>query len=264
MRVRKKVGIFFAVAILLCGTGVVFLRCSYVPPILMYHAVYPGATYANRLSVSTETFEWQMGYLKQHGYRVIPLEELVALTATHAAIPPKTVVITFDDGYQNDYTYAFPILKKYRFAATIFVIFNEVGRPDNDRLTWEMIKEMRDSGLIYFGSHTLGAEPLINIKSDNELRRQIVESKRALEEKLGKEVKMFSYPEGKISPLIRRMVIDAGYLGAVATHPPKKYGNNDLFALRRVRVSENSRNSIIFSYELSGYYPFFKKHKKRK
>lgn len=177
-------------------------------------------------------------------------------------LPPKAISITLDDGYKDNFTYAFEILKKYNLPATMFVIVNEVGR--SDRLSWEEIKIMQNSGLIAFGSHAVGPEPLINIKSKEELKKQIFDSKRILEEKLGAKIQLFSYPEGRFNEEIRQLVIDAGYTVSVATNPGKNYPDDDLFALKRLRISENSANMFIFAVETSGFYTFMKESKRRK
>jgi len=259
---RKKRIIFIcAVILLVFGLLAGFIRGKYVPPILAYHMIEPQFQYA--LAISDKTFEKQMKFFKERHYNLVTLEQLAILIREHKKIPPRTVSITFDDGYQDNYTYAFPVLKKYGIPATIFLIYDEVGRSANDRLSWEMIKEMQSSGLITFGSHTLGPEPLINFKSKEEIKRQIFESKRLLEEKLGRTVNFFSYPEGFFTPEIRQMVIDANYLAAVGTKTRKGYPNDDVFVLKRLRISENSRNMFIFWAETSGYYTFFKENKRK-
>ncbi|MBU3958968.1 MAG: polysaccharide deacetylase family protein, partial [Candidatus Omnitrophica bacterium] len=176
-------------------------------------------------------------------------------------IPPKSVAITFDDGYKNNYTYAFPILKKYNLPAMIFIITNEVGRPGGDRLSWDEISQMRDSGLITFGSHALGPEPLTNIKSEEQLRREIFDSRKVLREKLSQKVNIFSYPGGGFNAQIRQLVIDAGYKGAVTTSPGKKFPNDDIFALKRLRISATCDNLFVFWIESSGFYTFIKEHR---
>ncbi len=252
-----------AISVLLIFVCVVFFRQQYVVPILMYHSVSPEARKENRLSVSEKTFERQMRFLKERKYKVLPLEELAALIKEKKKIPSRAVAITFDDGYKNNYTYAFPILKKYNLAATIFIIINEVGRRQDDRLSWQEIKVMTDSGLISIGSHTLGPEPLINIKSEREIRRQISESKKILEAKLGCPVVVFSYPEGRFNDKITQFVKDAGYKFAVATNPGKKISNDDAYALKRLRVSENTGNLFTFWIQTSGFYNFIRENRKK-
>lgn len=239
-----------------------FISQKYVVPIIMYHSVNPSADGVNRLAVKNTTFARQMDFLKKHHYNVLPLEELAALLKEKKKLPPKAISITFDDGYKDNFTYAFGILKKYNLPATMFIIVNEVGR--FDRLSWEEIKIMQNSGLVVFGSHTVGPEPLINIKSKEELKKQIFDSKRILEEKLGTKIRLFSYPEGRFNEEIRQLVIDAGYIASVATNPGKNYPDDDIFALKRLRISENSANMFIFAVETSGFYTFMKEWRRRK
>lgn len=241
-----------------------FLRKHYVVPILMYHSVAPVIDPGNMIAVSAASFEKQMRFLKSHNYNVITLGKLAVKLKNREKIPDRTVVLTFDDGYKDNYTYAFPILKKYNLTADMFIIINEVGRKQNDRLSWDEIKEMQDSGLIYFGSHCLGPEPLVNIKSDEVLRNEIFGSKKILEERLGRSVSAFSYPEGLFNSYIRQLVIDAGYSLAVATNPGKNYPNNDMFALKRIKMSKRSANMFTFRVLVSGYYTFMKESKRKK
>jgi peptidoglycan/xylan/chitin deacetylase (PgdA/CDA1 family) len=214
------------------------------------------------LIVHPKTFKRQMRLLKKGGYNILPLESLAGLIRDNKKLPPKALVITFDDGYKDFYTYAFPVLKKYKIPATMFIIVNEVGRPD--RLSWEEIEEMQSSGLITFGSHCIGPEPLINIKSDEELKRQIFGSKKELEKRLGRSVNMFSYPEGFLNDYIRELVIAAGYKLAVATKTGSCRSYKDIFALKRIRVSESSGNFINLWIKASGYHSFFKDRKCRR
>jgi peptidoglycan/xylan/chitin deacetylase (PgdA/CDA1 family) len=194
----------------------------------------------------------------------VPLEALAALLKEGKKIPPKTVTLTFDDGYKDNYTYAFHILKKYNLPATMFIIVNEVDRQKGDRLSWKQIKVMRDSGIIAFGSHCLGPEPLVNIKSKKELKREIFDSKKILEKKLNREVKSFSYPEGRFNAKIKQLVMDAGYKLAVTTNPGKGFPSKDVFALKRLRISSNAGNLFVFWVETSGYYNFMREWRRKK
>jgi peptidoglycan/xylan/chitin deacetylase (PgdA/CDA1 family) len=218
----------------------------------------------NKLAITPELFERQMRFLKERHYNVVALETLIPYLRDGKKIPPKTVAITFDDGYKNNYTYAFPILKRYQFPATIFIIVEEVGRPLNDHLSWDEMKEMQDSGLVFFGSHAMGPDPLYKIKTEDELHRQIFDSKKILEKRLGREVAVFSYPEGAFDEHVLGLVREAGYQMAVATSPGKETANNDLFALKRQRVSVNSENPVVFWAQASGYYQYFTDRKRKK
>ena len=263
---KRKISLIVicCVILVLIFSFVGFLRRHYVIPILMYHSVsYVYNPVMNRLIVSPKTFERQMGFLKKHNYNVLSLEKAADIIKNKKDFPPRSVVITLDDGYKDNYVYAYPILKKYNLPATIFVIINEIGRPGNDRLSWEEIKEMSDSGIISIGSHCLGPEPLVNIKSEEEVRKEIFYSKKILEQKLGKRVLCFSYPEGMFNPQIKDLVKQAGYHVAVATSPGRQSADDDMFALKRLRISENAANLFIFWFESSGIYTYLKERKKK-
>ncbi|MBM3246744.1 MAG: polysaccharide deacetylase family protein [Candidatus Omnitrophica bacterium] len=251
-------GLVFLAGLMLAN----FLRRIYVVPILAYHSINPVENpRIERLIVPPEVFERQMRFLKEHRYNVMPLEALADLIRAKKRIPGRTCAITFDDGYKDNYTYAFPILKKYNLPATMFVIINEVGRTQNDRLSWDELKAMQASGIITIGSHALGPEPLINIKSKADLKSQIFDSKKILEARLARPVNMFCYPEGRFNEEIRQLVVDAGYKLAAATSPGSNFSKDDVFLLKRLRISRNCNNLFIFWFKLSGYYTFFKERR---
>lgn len=239
----------------------VVLRLNYTPAILMYHSVAPGADLSNRLVVSPETFDKQMRLLKERGFNVIPAEELARNIQNGRRMPLHTVAITFDDGYKDNYTYAFPVLKKYGLPATIFVITGEVGR--SDRLSWGEIMTMRDSGLAAFGSHTLSHCILTEVPSDAELSRELSGSRALLENKLGAPVRTFAYPCGFFDDRVKEAAGKAGYEFAFATNPRQKVGNRDLMALKRIRISQRSGSSFVFWFQASGYYGFIREHRHR-
>lgn len=264
MSKRKRLIIFFSIIIIISAFLLVnLLRQYYVVPILMYHSVNPNALSKNHLAVSVEAFERQMHFLKSHHYNVMTLKSITALIKAKKDFLLRTVAITFDDGYKDVYTYAFPILKKYNLPATIFIIVNEVGRLQGDRLSWDEIKEMQASGIIVIGSHAMGPEPLINLKSEKEIKYEIFESKKVLEQNLGSQVEAFSYPEGRFNDKIKEFVIAAGYKLAVTTNPGKKFPNDDIFSLKRLRISSTSDNLIVFWIESSGYYNFIREHRRK-
>lgn len=261
MSKRKLLGISLVVVFVAILSFIIFLRQHYVVPIIMYHSVSLVSDPDKKLEISVGAFERQMRFLKKHHYNVLTLENLANLIGQKKKIPPRAIAVTFDDGYKDNYTHAFPILKKYKIPATIFIIINEVGRPQGDRLSWEDILDMQSSGIITFGGHTLDHEPLVDLKSDQDLKRQIFDSKRVLEEKLGREVTLFCYPHGIFNVKIRQLVIDSGYRVAVATNPGRDYPDDDIFALKRLRISENSKNLFVFWFETTGFYTFFKERR---
>ncbi|OGX18825.1 MAG: hypothetical protein A3K83_01505 [Omnitrophica WOR_2 bacterium RBG_13_44_8b] len=260
---RKILIVGFAISIVALFLLINFVRAKYVVPILMYHHVVSGASKENRVVVSPAEFQRQMRFLRNNQYNIVPLETVADLMRDKKKMPARTIAITLDDGNKDNYTHAFPILKKYNIPATMFIIIDEVGRSQGDKLSWDEIKAMHDSGLITFGSHCLGPEPLINIMHETEIKRQVFDSKKALEAKLGRVVTAFSYPEGLFNGRIKQLVMDAGYKLAVVTNPGRRFPNNDVFLLKRQRISSKSYNLFVFWLQSSGYYNLIKEYRKK-
>jgi len=259
---RKKLII---AAVIIAGISIAafagFVRSKYMIPIIMYHSVNPVAREDNRLLVvSPETFEKQMRFLKDRRYNVITLEEAAEIISGKKKAPARAIAITFDDGYKDNYTYAFPILKKYNFPATIFIVANEIG-VEPDRLTWDLVRAMQQSGLITFGSHSMSHPNLATVVSEEALKNEIVGSKKALEERLGVTVSAFCYPSGRYSAQSRAAVVAAGYKLAVVTNPGKKVPDDDIFLIKRLRISKNCDNLWTFWAETCGYYNLMREFK---
>lgn len=215
-------------------------------PILMYHNISPDpSTGSIGHRMEPETFERQMRYLKEHDYHTVDLGAVLDYYQKGAALPEKPIVITIDDGYQGNYYYAYPALKKYGFTATIFVVSNIVGglnefdikaglKPPTRMLTWEQIKEMDAAG-ITIGCHTLDHAHLSKV-SPAEARRQIVECKQKLEEVLGQEVQFFCYPYGEYNPYTLQVLRECGFRAAVTVNPLLVTGVKDPLQLNRIGI----------------------------
>ncbi len=218
----------------------------------MYHIV----DYANPAikppSVAPETFERQMQYLRVHRYHVRPLAEVVAELKSGKKIKPKTVCITFDDGTEDNFTHAFPILKKLGLPATIFMITGNIGKPG--WLSEKQLKILDESG-ITIGSHTVSHAYLPHLDPD-EVKRELTDSKVRLEQLLEHPVTLFSFPAGGTTPQVRALVQEAGYEGAVTTN----YGSirHDFFGLHRIKVKE-SNGLFNLWVKTSGIYHLGKK-----
>ncbi len=220
----------------------------------MYHHVdYSASGDSSSTVVTPQTFERQMEFLKLHRYRVMELSELIRRVKAGERIPSKTVSITFDDGYLDNFTNAFPVLKKMRFTATIFVISSNVGREG-----WLSEEDLRilDGSQIAIGSHTAHHAFLPDL-SREEAKKELTDSKAALEKILMHPVTLFSYPAGGLTPDTQTLVKEAGYEGAVTTN----YGQDrrDPYALHRIKVSDASGNLFNFWSKVSGYYLLGKK-----
>jgi peptidoglycan/xylan/chitin deacetylase (PgdA/CDA1 family) len=248
-RIRIKRWIV-ALAVLLAGFA--FMSRAYTTPILMYHHIDERAQ-EWKLSVSPESFSRQMEFLKAHQYRVLSLSDYIDRIKNKKQIPHKSVVITFDDGYDNNFLEAFPVLKKMGFPAIIFIQVDGVGR--RGYMSWDDIVILLENG-IDIGSHTVHHGFLPDLSAED-ARNEIYESKAVLESRLQRPIPLFSYPGGGFTPAVRQQVIDAGYLGATATHPGREYPNLDPYALKRIRISRTSDNLFVFWLQLSGFYTLY-------
>ena len=251
--IRKTIFILIITLFVLITGAVVFLSERYTPPILMYHNL-DNEFMRSKLSVSPESFDKQMRFISRH-YNPVSLKELAAMVKNKEKIPKGTIAITFDDGYENNYTSGYPVLKKYRIKATIFLIVDKINTPGY--LTEEQIKEMHQSGLVDFGAHTL-THPYLTEIPKLRLKQEIYDSKKKLEEMFGWEYEVFAYPGGRFNQNAKEMVEEAGYFAAVATSPGEKFPNDDIYALKRVRISRSSDNSWVFWLYSSGEYIWIK------
>lgn len=192
------------------------------PPvsILMYHQVGRFARPKAHRAVYCDVgrFAWQMGWLKRGGYHVISLDEAWRGLYQGAPLPERAVVLTFDDGYENFAEHAWPILRRHGFPAAVFLVASLVGR----RADWlddmgerpalmsgPTIRRLQGEG-VTFGSHAVDHVRLSALPA-HEQRRQIVDSKRMLEDLLGQPVRHFCYPYGDYDAHCRDLVAEAGY-----------------------------------------------------
>ena len=245
-------GIFLVVAVFALN---VFLNSIYRLPILMYHSFNNTSTKDYKVVVSPEVFEAQIAYLCKAGYDVISLDKAVWYMEQEKRPPRKTVAITIDDGYTNNYTAAYPILKKYNIPVTIFVIVDLIGK--EGYMDWGQLKEMSDSGLVDIESHTM-SHPWLQYVDDDRLKHELVDSKKTLEEKLGKDIKFVCYPMGGYDERVKSAAKEAGYEAAFATKPRKLFPSYDTYEIKRVRISPTANNIFVFKIKISGYHAFLK------
>ena len=255
--------IAFIALVLSIGIWLGFIVSHYTVPILMYHYINDEEPLRSKLGVSPKTFDRQMRFLRENGYNIIPLEELADLIKNKKKLPSKTVAVTFDDGYLDNYTNVYPVLEKYHIPATLFIVINRIGKHlgNDDYMSWQQIKELSRSDLITIGSHSINHPNLSEIDSEDKLKYEIIESKRILEEALHRKINLFSYPFGGRSPEARKIVRLAGYKAAVGTNFPRGSPNDDVFALKRLRISENCKNMFIFWVETAGFYTYIKEQR---
>jgi len=180
----------------------------------MYHSVGNNEAF---FTVSLADFEKQMKYLADNNYRVISISAMAGLLRSGQEVSPKTVVITFDDGYEDNYANAFPVLKKYGFSASIFLTTGLLASTRTiskgiviSMLHWPQIKEMASSGLIEFFPHT-HTHPKLNLLPDDNVLNEVHVSKEIIEKELNEKMDIFAYPYGKSNQKVRDILKQEGF-----------------------------------------------------
>lgn len=245
-------------------------------PVFLYHSIKPelGENDSPYMVVTSENFEKDLKYLKDNGYTPIDLQTLIAAyNNPKLKLPKKPVVITFDDGYLDNYEYAYPLLKKYKSKAAIFTIVWSVGRdkfiltdqPINPHFSWEQGKEMIESGLIELGSHTFdlhspkglsygygvpcgyGLEAMEGESEGDYYKRlydDIKRSKELMEENLGVKVNSFAYPYGIYNETVIQVLKDLEFELAFITEAEE---TKSVFEIRRFTVTNDVRIEDILN-----------------
>jgi len=233
-------------------------------PILTYHSIDESGSV---ISTSPDTFRKQMQFLKDNDFNVISLKTLGKSLLENVPLPPNTLILTFDDGFQNFYTTAFPVLDEYKFPATVFLITDYCGKfndwsgnlPTLERsklMDWKEIKELSENN-IEFAAHSRTHPDLTKLNIDK-AAREIVESKLIVEERLGTEVTDFAYPYGKYNVTVKQLA-EKHFRTACSTRLGKVQTGDDLFSLKRVDTYYLSNDRIfnsILSVNFSLYLNF--------
>jgi peptidoglycan/xylan/chitin deacetylase (PgdA/CDA1 family) len=228
--------------------------------ILYYHNVGTRTHGLKGACISPRALARQMQYLKFRGYRTVRLEELVGYLKTGKSLPKKIFAITFDDGYQDNYQNAFPILQRLDYTATVFIPTDHVGKmigyginAPEQRLSWNEISIMSHEW--DFASHGVTHTP-ITILSPDQIWRELTESRDVIQKMLGKEIGLFCYPYGAYNDVAIRSLKEAGYKAAV-TNAVGLLGegtNQNMYALPRIEWKELSSSSIKNLWDLKWFY----------
>jgi len=221
-------------------------------PILMYHHVGeppPGADAIRRdLTVLPSQFEAQLAYLSGEGYQTIHLSDLIMHLQMGRPLPPKPIVITFDDGYHDVFTNAYPLLKEYGFVATFFIITRLADEGREEYLSWAEIKALHAAGM-EIGSHTY-THPDLRGKPYDYIVWQVLGSKEAIEARTKEPVRLFSYPSGRYDQQVVEVLKSTSYWGAVTTSQGAHQSSDRTFELQRIRV-RGSYSLRDFAYWLN-------------
>lgn len=236
-------------------------------PILMYHSISndPESTVHPYFRINTPPglFAEHMKILHDKGYKIISLSAAVELIKQGGKCPssfalfpmqPKAV-LTFDDGYKDFLTQAFPILNRYKFAATVFLptsfIDNEgkAGLKGRHHLSWDEVRELGKAGTV-FGSHTVTHRQLSNL-SEAEIEYEIRHSKEVIEDNLGQNIASFCFPykfmdqDRKFVRIMKSMLVSTGYKNAVTTRIGTVSTEDDIFMLKRIPVNSDDEAEFL-------------------
>lgn len=213
-------------------------------PVLMYHSINPDTNVFKgmpNLVVTPEEFDKQMLWLKDNGYTPVTLTEFNLFLDTNMTNVDKPIVITFDDGYEDAYTYAYPILKKYEFTANVFLITKEIGNPFY--LRENQIKEMGEYG-VEFDSHTVTHRELNSLDYEKQLK-ELKESRERIKSLFGFDSNYICYPVGRYNDNTVKAAKEAGYIMGFTTKGGYSKASDGYLTLKRVRVSPGFRMEAL-------------------
>lgn len=256
--------LFFGVLILSLALAVLTksLPLPGTIPILMYHSIGSrGDAKERKHFVSRESFRAQMAFLHFFDFRVISMETYRRILKNEQKSSGREIVITFDDGNETFMQEAWPVLRKYSYPVTIFVVSESFKRQVNGSMPPEDFKELLASGLVTVGSNTKTHPALPEVEFEERLTDEVKGSKQDLEEALKTKVDFFSYPNGDLEPRALQAVRDSGYALAFTTSHHKLGRLQETpFSITRLNISRSSDNPIIFWAKVTGLYQTHKQY----
>lgn len=238
-------------------------------PIIMYHGLSENETRRNQYMIAPTYFEQDLKYLSDNGYTAIFLSELVDHFENGTALPEKPIILTFDDGYLNNYTYAYPLLQKYNMKAVISPIGLSADDAENEeyrsplwsQCTWDQLREMSDSGLVEIQNHTYNLHKLNggakgaaakSGESNDEYRKRlsedIITANNKITEKIGITPCAFVYPFGAKSETTEAILRSLGFKAILDCESKMNYitCSEDLYTLHRfLRPNDMSANEFF-------------------
>jgi len=211
-------------------------------PVLMYHEIADPAESNSRLAVAPSAFADQLAYLHDEGWNAISAGALSQTFSDGAGtLPERTVVLSFDDGYEDFYSKAMPLLSKYEFTATLFMTsgwVKEAGPAGPPMLSWAQLSDVARAG-IEVGAHST-THPQLDQLDGEHLHHELFDSKKEIEDHLGMDVPGLAYPFGYSSSVVRRMARKAGYAYSYAVDNRIAAPGSDPFAIPRLTVKRST------------------------
>jgi peptidoglycan/xylan/chitin deacetylase (PgdA/CDA1 family) len=216
------------------GTG------TTIVPILICHSIRPyipsDTTAARRYIATPEAPEQELSYLHDGGYASVTFDDLANHITKNVPLPPKSVILSFDDDWESQYTYALPLLKRYGFTATFYIWVAVVGMKHH--MTWDEIRALSAAGM-QIGCHSLTHPYLTRVVKDETLRHEILGAKQIIESRVGVPVTTFAYPFGQYNEKVVAAVKEAGFTSARSTWPGVVHSEEGLFSLTGLLRTES-------------------------
>ena len=228
-------------------------------PILLYHRF--GPTVADGMTMKTSVFEGHLQYLKENGYKVIPLRQLIDWYQKRGPAPaPKSVVIVEDDAHKSVYTDMLPLVKKYNVPVTVFVYPSAISNAKY-AMTWDQLRELKKTGLFDFQSHTFwhpnfnrDRKKMTPAEFEKSVKIQLAKSKERLEKELGGKVDLLAWPFGIYDDYLLQKASSAGYVGTFTISRRHAVSGDSLLKLPRYLLI-NSDQGKAFAQILAGTAP---------
>ncbi|MBF8983169.1 polysaccharide deacetylase family protein [Lutibacter sp. B2] len=254
---KKKLLLFTFTILLLLGLFIVKLSLdSERIPVLTYHHISENKDERSPITIAPEKFEEDMLYLKALGYNTINFKDLILHREGKNSLPENPIIVTFDDGYRSNYTYAYPILKKLKMKAVISIIGNLIDVSSNTdydfMLTWDQLKEMVDSNVIEVQSHSYnlhtwgdkintprGASKIANENNKEYEARFRKDTQTLLDQvhtHLGTNLTMYTYPYGIYTDESQKILKDMGFKGSLLGKTGINSTSNGLSSLKRINM----------------------------
>ncbi len=222
---------------------------SVAVPVLVYHRFNPQE--AGPTTVKTSTLKSQLAWLAEHGYKIVPLAEVIQFVRDGRPPEPGAVAITVDDGHRSVFTEMFPVIRQQRIPVTLFIYPSAISRASY-ALTWDELREMQRSGLVDVQSHTywhpnFHREKTRRSPADYQafVAFQLNHSRAVLEQQLGVQVNLLAWPFGIVDPELEQAAAHAGYIAAFAYTGGLVRTRANRFAIPRIAVSDRDRGEAL-------------------
>ncbi len=258
LRLKYIVIFVLVLSVLLTTIAFVFAKDTEVAvPVIMYHSILKDPSSSGKFVITPTEFEQDLMYLKEKGYTAIFMADLIDFTQNGRELPEKPIILTFDDGCYNNYVYAYPLVKKYDMKMVLSVVgsYTERYSETNEEnanysyLTWDRIKELKNSGYAEIQNHSFDMHTISNKRNGSKKNKgesiehykkvfteDTLKNQRLLKEKAGVNATTYTYPFGGISNASVECLKDMGFSASLSCGEGVNYikKGDSLFSLKRL------------------------------